>query len=317
VIDQAAPRVLPVPGPGRGALPAARPAARLVGRSQARAGKLFVAPAMTLFVIFGALPVLGAFLLSFTEYDILNPPTWVGLGNYRRLLDDAIFITTLKNIVLYSVMFVPAMIALSLLLALAVNSKLPGMAIYRTIYFIPVVTSPVAAATVWAWLLNGHYGPINEFLRLIGIDGPAWLGDSDTAMIAIVLVTLWQGIGWNMLVYQAGLQNVPSDLYEAAALDGAGRWQTFYHITWPSLRTTTFFVSTLSLIGAFQLFDQAYVMTKGGPENATLTPVYQIYQTGFNRLQMGYASAQAFSLFMVIVAVTLINLRANRGEVAE
>ncbi|MFD1544316.1 carbohydrate ABC transporter permease [Nonomuraea guangzhouensis] len=292
-------------------------AAPRLDRDQARAGKLFVAPAMVLFVIFNALPVLGALALSFTDYDILTPPSWAGLGNYTRLFDDDTFITSLKNIVGYCLMFVPLMIVLSLLLALALNSRLPGMTIFRTIYFIPVVTSPVAAATVWAWMLNGHYGVINEALRLIGIDGPAWLGDPGTAMISIVLVTLWQGVGSNMLIYLAGLQGVPDYLYEAAALDGAGRWRSFLHITWPSLRTTTFFVTTLSLIGAFQLFDQAYVMTKGGPGQATLTPVYQIYETGFNRLQMGYASAQAFSLFLVIVAVTVINLRVNREETVE
>ena len=292
-------------------------AAPRLDRDQARAGKLFVAPAMVLFVIFNALPVLGALALSFTDYDILTPPSWAGLGNYTRLFDDDTFITSLKNIIGYCLMFVPLMIVLSLLLALALNSRLPGMTIFRTIYFIPVVTSPVAAATVWAWMLNGHYGVINEALRLIGIDGPAWLGDPGTAMISIVLVTLWQGVGSNMLIYLAGLQGVPDYLYEAAALDGAGRWRSFLHITWPSLRTTTFFVTTLSLIGAFQLFDQAYVMTKGGPGQATLTPVYQIYETGFNRLQMGYASAQAFSLFLVIVAVTVINLRVNREETVE
>ena len=285
-------------------------------RAQARAGLLFATPAVTLFLIFTVLPVIGALGLSFTDYDILSPPTWVGLENYTRLLGDETFHTTLVNILFYCAMFIPAMVGLSLLLALALNRRLPAMGVFRTIYFIPVVTSPVAAATVWTWMLNGHYGPVNELLGLIGIDGPAWLSDSDTAMIAIVVVTLWQGVGWNMLVYLAGLQNVPSYLYEAAALDGAGKVRTFVHITWPSLRTTTFFVTTLSLIGAFQLFDQAYVMTKGGPGNSTLTPVYQIYETAFNRLQMGYASAQAFCLFLVIVAVTIVNTRFNRDEVA-
>lgn len=288
-----------------------------LGRSQARAGGLFVTPAIVLFIVFTGLPVVGAFVLSFTDYDILTAPEWAGAANYSRLLDDDTFITTMKNIIWYVVLFVPTMIALSLTLALALNRKLPAMGFFRVVFFVPVVTSPVAAATVWAWMFNGHYGPINEFLRLLGIDGPAWLGDSDTAMITIVLVTLWQGLGANMLIYLAGLQAVPGHLYEAAALDGAGAWQTFRNITWPSLRTTTFFVTTLSLIGAFQLFDQAYVMTKGGPGNSTLTPVYQIYETGFNRLQMGYASAQAFTLFLVIVAVTVINLRVNKGEAAE
>jgi multiple sugar transport system permease protein len=286
-------------------------------RSQARAGLLFAGPAVVLFLVFTVLPVAGALGLSFTDYDILSPPTWTGLDNYARLLGDETFHTTLWNILFYCAMFIPAMIGLSLLLAIALNSRLPAMGVFRIVYFIPVVTSPVAAATVWTWMLNGQYGPVNELLGLVGITGPAWLSDSDTAMVAIVVVTLWQGVGWNMLVYLAGLQNVPAYLYEAASLDGAGRLRTFLHITWPSLRTTTFFVTTLSLIGAFQLFDQAYVMTKGGPGNATLTPVYQIYETAFNRLQMGYASAQAFCLFLVIVAVTVLNTRVNRDQVPE
>ena len=300
----------------RAAVPSRSGAGRL-GRHQARAGLIFVAPAMVLFLIFTTLPFVGALALSFTDYDILTPPSWTGLENYARLLDDATFLTSLKNVFSYSLMFVPTMILLSLLLALALSRKLPGMGVFRIIYFIPVVTSPVAAATVWTWMLNGSHGPINELLRLVGIEGPAWLADSDTAMVAIVLVTLWQGLGWNVLIYLAGLQNVPGYLYEAAALDGANRWQSFLHITWPSLRTTTFFVTTLSLIGAFQLFDQAFVMTQGGPGNSTVTPVYQIYESGFNRLQMGYASAQAFSLFVIIVAVTVINMRVNRDQAPE
>ncbi|WP_220447018.1 carbohydrate ABC transporter permease [Nonomuraea deserti] len=305
-------------GPAAGPAPHRRPPERsALGRHQARAGMLFTAPAMVLFLVFTVLPVAGAFGLSFTAYDVLTPPSWAGLANYGRLLEDDTFLTTLKNILYYCAMFVPAMIAISLVLALALSRRLPGMAIFRTVYFIPVVTSPVAAATVWAWMLNSHYGPVNEILGYFGIPGPAWVGDGSTAMVSIVIVTLWQGVGSNMLIYLAGLQNVPAHLYEAAALDGAGRWRSFLHITWPSLRTTTFFVTTLSLIGAFQLFDQAYVMTKGGPGNTTLTPVYQIYETGFNRLQMGYASAQAFTLFIIIVAVTVINMRVNRDQVPE
>ncbi|MET9242506.1 sugar ABC transporter permease [Nonomuraea sp. NPDC003709] len=299
---------------GRASPGRARPGGSLLSRHQARAGALFAAPPMVLFLVFTVLPVIGALGLSFTSYDVLTPPTWAGLANYARLLKDATFALTLKNILLYCAMFVPAMIAVSLLLAVALNSRLPAMGVFRTIYYIPVVTSPVAAATVWTWMLNSHYGPVNEILGFLGIPGPAWVGDSSTAMLSIVLVTLWQGVGSNMLIYLAGLQNIPGHLYEAAALDGAGRWAAFAHITWPQLRTTTMFVTTLSLIGAFQLFDQAYVMTKGGPGNSTLTPVYQIYETGFNRLHMGYASAQAFTLFLVIVAVTVLNMRLNRSD---
>ena len=290
------------------------PRTSALNRDQKRAGLRFASPAIVLFVVFTVLPFVGALGLSFTDYDVLTPPTWVGFDNFTRVFGDATFRTSMLNVLYYCLMFVPAMIVLSLALALALNRRLPGMGVFRTIFFIPVVSSPVAAATVWTWMLNGHYGPLNDLLAMVGIQGPQWLGDSDWAMVSIVLVTLWQGVGWNMLIYLAGLQNVPHYLYEAAELDGAGRWQSFVHITWPQLRTTTFFVTTLSLIGAFQLFDQAYVMTLGGPGQATLTPVLQIYQTAFNRLQMGYASAQAFCLMLVIVAVTIINMRVNREE---
>ncbi|MGH2534726.1 MAG: carbohydrate ABC transporter permease [Thermomicrobiales bacterium] len=287
-----------------------------LGREQALLGPVFIAPAMILFFLFVLLPAGAALVLSFHAYDILNPAEWVGLANYRRLLDDTIFHRALRNIVAYCVLYVPTTIAIALAVALALNRRAPGVRLFRMIYYMPVVTSLVAASTVWTWLLHKDFGPINQLLGYVGIDGPAWLSDSDTALLAIVLVTVWQGIGGNMVVYLAGLKGVPTYLYEAARLDGAGPWQTFRDITWPSLRTTTLFVVTMTLIGSFQLFDQAYVMTQGGPGYATTTPVYAIYQSGFNRLQMGYASAQAFVLFLVILAVTVINLRANREHVA-
>ncbi|HEX2915379.1 MAG TPA: sugar ABC transporter permease, partial [Chloroflexia bacterium] len=285
-----------------------------LNRYQVMMGYLFISPAMLLFLIFALVPAVIALVLSFSNYDILSPIKWVGLNNYSRLLSDDLFFTSLRNIVYYAVLFIPLMIACSLGLALALNRKVPGMKVFRVIYYFPMVTSSVAASTVWVWLLNRDYGVINQLLGLVGINGPAWLSNSDTAMFAVVFVTLWQGLGGNMIVYLAGLQGIPEYLYEAAVLDGAGPIELFSHITWPSLRNTTFFVVTLSLIGSFQLFDQAYVMTQGGPGHATLTPVYNIYNAGFNRLQMGYASAQAFVLFLIILAVSLINTRINRQQ---
>lgn len=281
---------------------------------QSLMGYIFIAPALTLFIVFTVLPALTAFGLSFADYDVLTPPRWTGIDNYARLLTDSIFHTTLRNVVTYCLLYVPVMLLLSLMVALALNRPRPGMRFFRTLYYLPVISSPVAAATVWLWLLNKDYGAVNEFLNLLGIQGPAWIANTRSAMVAIVIVTVWQGLGSNMVIYLAGLQNIPFHLYEAAKLDGAGAFQLFRHITWPSLRTTTFFVMTLSLIGAFQLFDQAYVMTRGGPANATRTVVYQIYEVGFNRLRMGYASAMAVVLFLIIFAVTLINLRFNTDQ---
>lgn len=281
---------------------------------ESRMAYLFISPAMMLFFVFALLPAGAALVLSFTNYDILNPPKWTGLANYTRILQDQVFQQSLGNILYYVILYIPFMVALSLLVSLALNRKMPGMKVFRTVYYLPVVSSPVAASTVWAWLFNQEYGVVNQILGLFGINGPNWLFDPNTAMIAIVIVTIWQGLGGNMIIYLAGLQGVPEYLYEAAMLDGANRWQLFRYVTWPSLRSTTFFVTTTSFIGAFQLFDQAYVLTQGGPGNSTLTPVYNIYNNGFEQLQMGYASSQAFVLFIIIIAVSLINIRINREQ---
>lgn len=298
-----------------------KPAVRLfmqrkgsLGRYQALMAYLFISPSMLLFAVFILLPALMAFYLSFTNYDILRPAEWIGTDNYEHLQHDRLFWTSLRNIVNYAVIFVPSMIISSLSLALALNRKRPGMKIFRMIYYLPAITSPVAASVVWRWILNKQYGLINEMLGYVGIEGPAWLSQTDTAMAAIILVTLWQGIGGNMVIYLAGLQGIPKQFYEAAMLDGANARACFRHITWPSLRTTTFLITTMSLISAFQLFDQAYVLTKGGPGHTTRTPVYHIYEMGFNRLRMGYASALSLVLFLIIFAVTLVNLRLNREQ---
>jgi multiple sugar transport system permease protein len=301
-------------GPLAGPLPAAGQRRRF-GRAQSRMGLIFIAPVLILFSIFVILPAFAALYLSFTDYDILTPPEWVGLENYQRLWTDSLLRRAFQNILLYCLLYVPAMLITSILLAMALNRRRPGVTVFRAIYYLPVVTSPVAAATVWVWLLNRDFGVVNQLLAYVGIDGPAWLANTQTALLAVVIVTLWQGIGGNMIIYLAGLQGVPQDLVEAARLDGASRLQVFRDVTWPMLRTTTLFVLTVTLIGAFQLFDQAYVMTQGGPGYATLTPVYRIYQAGFTRLDMGYASSQALVLFVVILAVTLIQLRINREQI--
>jgi multiple sugar transport system permease protein len=282
--------------------------------NEARWAYLFIFPAMALFLVFTVFPVIFAFVLSFSKYDILTPIRWVGLQNYGRLLTDDLFWRAVGNVTYYALLYVPLMIGLSLLLAMALNRRMPGMTFFRTLYYLPGVTSSVAAATVWSWMLQKDFGVINQGLSVFGIVGPAWLADSDTAMYAIVMVTLWQGLGGNIIIYLAGLQGIPRYLYEAAAIDGASPLQQFRFITLPTLRTTTFFVTFMSLIGAFQLFDQAYVMTQGGPGYATTTPVYQIYANGFSQLRMGYASAQAFVLAVAILVISIINLRLNRDS---
>lgn len=283
-------------------------------RHESRMAYAFISPAMILFLIFTVLPAIFAFYLSFTNYDILSPIRWVGLANYERLLTDELFRRGVSNVAYYALLFVPLMIVGSLSLALALNRKMPGMTLFRTLFYLPAVTSSIAAATVWSWMFQKNYGVVNQALSVFGINGPNWLASSDSAMYAIVIVTLWQGLGSNIIIYLAGLSGVPGFLYEAAALDGASTWQQFLYITIPALRTTTFFVVFMSLIGAFQLFDQAYVMTQGGPGYATTTAVYQIYSNGFTQLRMGYASAQAFVLSVAILIVSLVNMRFNRDS---
>jgi multiple sugar transport system permease protein len=283
-------------------------------RHESRMAYAFISPAMILFLIFTLLPAVFAFVLSFTNYDILSPIEWVGLANYQRLLTDELFRRGVLNVAYYALLYVPLMIALSLSLGLALNRKRPGMALFRTLFYLPAVTSSIAAATVWTWMFQKDYGVVNQGLDVFGIRGPNWLASSDSAMYAIVIVTLWQGLGSNIIIYLAGLSGVPTYLYEAAALDGASPWQQFRYITFPALRTTTFFVVFMSLIGSFQLFDQAYVMTQGGPGYATTTAVYQIYSNGFTQLRMGYASAQAFVLAVAILCVSLLSMRLNRDS---
>jgi len=278
------------------------------------AGYLFTGPAILFFLLFNLLPVILAFYLSFTNYDVLSRRDWIWFENYIRLFQDEIFLLTLKNILLYVIMYVPSMLIISLSFAILLNTKISGMKFFRTIYYVPGLTSAVAASTVWLWLLNPEYGLVNQILSYFGIVGPAWLSRSDTALISIVVVTLWMGVGGNIVLYLAGLQNIPISLYESAYLDGASKFKAARYITVPMLAPTTFFVMTMLLIGSFQLFDQAYVLTRGGPANSTLTPVYLIYNNGFTELNMGYASAQALCLFLIIFVTTLLMQKVNKEE---
>ncbi|MBB3112692.1 multiple sugar transport system permease protein [Paenibacillus phyllosphaerae] len=285
-----------------------------LNKHQARTAYLFITPTMLLFAAFTIIPVIMALYLSFTNYDVVSRMDFVKFDNYKRLLQDDLFWTTFKNVAFYSVIFIPLNILISLLLAMLLNFRRFGVKLFRTMNYLPTLTSAVAAATVWIWLLHPEFGLVNNLLSYVGITGPAWLAQTETAMFSIIMVTLWQSVGSNMVIYIAGLQGVPDYLYESAKLDGATAFDRFRYITWPQLRPTTFLVSTMSIIGALQLFDQAFVLTQGGPGNVTKTPVYLIYQQGFNQLQMGYASAQAFVLALAILIFSLINMRLSKSE---
>ncbi len=286
----------------------------------ARSGWAFLAPALLLIAVFFFLPVLAALLLSFTDFDIyalgdLDRLRFVGFSNYLHLLQSPLFWTALGNTGYFVVVGGPLSVAVSLGAALLVNSRLtrfPGL--FRTAFFLPVVTTLVAVAVVWRYLYHPRYGLLNYALSLLGIDPIDWLGDPDWAMPAIVLLAVWKNFGFNMIIFIAGLQTIPTQLYEAARIDGAGAWREFRYITLPLLGPTFLFVALMTMIGYFQVFAEPYVMTQGGPANRTLTVVLLMYEEGFRWWNMGYASAMAFVLFALILAGTALQLKLRRRE---
>jgi ABC-type sugar transport system permease subunit len=300
---------------------------------EARTACLFLSPGLALFLLFVLIPVAAAFYLSFCRYDFIHAPVWIGLKNYvrigRDLANHGVFYLSLRNTAQYAIGTIPVGMALALGLALLVNAGIRGVTLYRTTYYLPVVTSLVAVSMVWMWLYDPSYGLLNYGLELLSraaslalrrevlVSPQAWLGDPGQAMAAIVVMSIWKGLGYNMVIYLAGLQGIPDHLYEAAIIDGATPWQRFRAITWPLLKPTTAFIVVVSAIGASQVFAQVYVMTNGGPNNATTTIVHQIFQNAFSFMKMGYASAMAFVLFAIIFIMSLINLRLLRGGEVE
>jgi multiple sugar transport system permease protein len=284
-------------------------------RKRALSGYLFILPAYLLFVVFLLVPVVWAFYLSFTNYNILSHSDWVGLENYQRLIHDREFRNALWNTTYYALQVIPLNMAVSLGLALLVNRALKGITLFRTAFYVPVVTSIIAASMIWMWLYDSNNGLINYLLSFVGIEPQMWLNDPDLALHALVLMRVWKGVGWNMVIFLAGLQAIPKTLYEAAAIEGAGRWSSFWKITWPLLAPTTFFVFVMATISTFQTFGEIYAMTSGGPVGSTTTLVYLIFVYGFERYQMGYASAIAFVLFAIILLLSLINMLVMQKKV--
>ena len=287
---------------------------KVVGK-QDRMGRLFVAPPVILFLLFTLLPMIMAIGLSFTKYDVINPPRLVGLANFRKMIKDEFFWIALKNTCVYTLMYVPAGLLLSLGAAMFLNADQKMVGLFRPLFYLPVLSSTVATATLWFWILNPQLGLLNGILELFGISGKAWLYDSKLAMFSIVLMSLWAGFGGNMMIFLAGLKGIPPIYYEAAKIEGASKWQMFTKITMPSITKTTFLVSTMLIIGTFQVFDQAFVLTKGGPGNATITIVYYIYNNGFKNLDMGYASSISLVLFAIILVMTVINSKINKADI--
>lgn len=284
------------------------------------AAYLFLAPALTAIFIFFFIPVFSAFLISFTDFDIYSLSSYtnarfIGFDNYIRLFNDPLFWTSLKNTFYFVLVAGPISIFISLMAAIILNSKLIKFkGIFRLNYFIPVVTTLVAVAIVWRFIYHPKFGLLNYVLSIIGIDGIDWLGDPNWSMPAIIIMAVWKNFGYNMIIFIAGLQNIPEYLYEAARIEGATKWQQFQSITIPMLAPTTLFISIITLIGFFQLFAEPYIMTQGGPLNSTLSIVQYMYQEGFRWWNMGYSAAIAFVLFFIIMLATIVQMKLQKSS---
>jgi multiple sugar transport system permease protein len=283
------------------------------GLSQARREELiayaFILPSFLGFFVFLVVPMFFSLGISFYDWELLTPPRFTGIANFQALLTDRVFGGVVVNTIYYTLGLVPLNLVISLGLAVWLNTRLRGLTFYRSAFFVPVVTVTVAVALIWRWMYEPRFGIIDAALRAVGLPAPLWLGDEGWALPAIIIMSVWKGFGYNMVLFLAGLQGIPVTIYEAAMIDGASAWQRFWRITLPLLSPTVFLAVVLTVISSFQVFDQAYVMTNGGPANATNTIVLYIYQNGFQYFRMGYASAIAWVLFGFIFVFTLAQMR--------
>lgn len=275
-------------------------------------GWSFILPNFIGFALFTLVPMLAAFALAFLDWDSYGTPEWVGLDNFQRMLGDENFHVALRNTLYYALGHIPLTLVAALGLALVLNRKLRGMAIFRTAAFFPYITSLVAVAIVWNMLFNPTAGPVNQFLLAIGIDDPPrWVASTDWAMPAVIVTSVWRDMGYYMVLYLAGLQTIPKEYYEAATVDGANAWQRFWSITLPSLRPTTFFVVVMLTIHSFKVLDLIVVMTEGGPGRSTKVLAQLVYEQGIREGRFGYSSAIALVLFLIVLTATLIQFRLN------
>ena len=271
-------------------------------------------PAAAWIGIWVAIPVLATFALSLTDYNVFDAPKWIGIDNYITVWNDPVFRTATWNTIIYTFFTVPVSMAIAVVLAVALNQGLRASKWFQTSFFLPQVTATVAIAMVWLWIYDPQQGLLNEVLAVFGLPGHAWLAEPSTALGAVSVVGIWQGIGMKMLIYVAALQNVDPALYEAASVDGASPTRKFFSITLPMLKPATFFVFIISIIGAFQVFDQIYVLTKGGPANATTMMTYEVYRSAFENFKMGIACAQSVFLFAFLLVMTIISRRLTKGD---
>ena len=278
-------------------------------------GLLFASPAIIGLLVFVIYPVVASIYYSFTSYSVLQPPIWIGLENYRTLLfDDPVFYTTLYNTLYMALFAIPLSVIAALGLAMLLNMKVRGQAFYRTIFYLPTIVPFVASSVLWLWIYNPQYGIFNSLLWYVGIQGPGWLSDPVWSKPALVIMSVW-GVGNWMVIYLAGLQDVPQELYEAAELDGARWWSKTWHLTLPFMSPYILFSVIQMLIGIFQYFTQVAVMTQGGPADSTRMYAYYLYQNAFTYFKMGYASAMAWLLFIFVVILTIVIFRSSARRV--
>lgn len=272
---------------------------------------LAILPALLFFSLFVGYPVGYSFYLSFHDWNMMSPtPYWVGLENYTNLIDDEGFRRSLYQTAVFTAGITACIVVFSLAMALLVDQKLRWIKLYRAIFYLPAVTSLVAIGIVWVWIFDPQYGLINQLLRGLGLEGPIWLADPGIALFALIMTAAWRNIGYFATIFLAGLQGIDTTYYEAARIDGASAWACFWRITLPLLKPTILFVAVMSVILSFQVFALVYVMTAGGPANATSVLVFYLYQQAFTYFRMGYASAIGFVLFVIIFAITLLQFKA-------
>ncbi len=282
-----------------------------LSRREAMWAYLLISPWLIGFVWLTAGPMIASAVLSFTEYDVINPPRFVGLGNWIYMFTaDPLFWHSLKVTLTYAIVAIPLGLVLGLALALLLNTKIPAIAVWRTIYYMPSVVSGVAVAVLWSYIFNPRFGILNWLLSLVGIRGPGWLGSTQWALPALIIMSLW-GVGGGMIIYLAGLQSIPTTLYEAATIDGAGAWQRFWRITLPLITPIIFYNLVIGIIGTFQYFVNAYVMTNGGPANATLFYNLYLYRNTFRWGRLGFGSAMAWFLLFIVLVMTLLVFKSS------
>jgi len=295
------------------------PSARRIGRvwRNTAVGWSFILPNFAGFAVLTLVPIAVLFYVAFTDWNVFGVAEWVGADNFTQMAHDDSFWTAFSNTVWYTVFHIPLTLAAALGLALLLNRRLRGVGFFRTVAFFPYITSIVAVAQVWNLLFSPQYGPINALLRAVGVaHPPGWTVSADWSMPAVIIVGTWREMGYYMLIFLAGLQTIPAQLYEAARIDGAGAWQRFLAVTVPSLRPTTFFVTVMLTIGSFKVFDLILLLTNGGPGQSTLVLSQYIWQKGFGENQFGYASAVSVVLFAVCFLVTVVQFAVNKRRAA-